>query len=300
MNGCVDFIVMSRLQDGTLSAEESSRVQGHLSGCADCRLKVRTKVVFDRALAGAVTPGEARVEDCPDLTALASFAEGRLAAASRQQITLHLADCGACLSSVAALGRELAEVTELSLAAVPESVLEQARSMAPAPVTATAESAQPAREALDGWLGSCWRWLEGLRLAPGLGLATVAAAVLAAVLLLPPVIDNPVPPALERGVSTSPLVELETPGADQSIAISELVLTWRPTSAASSYTVTVVDASGAFFRQYAAAGSSVELPAGDGWIAGARYTWWVTALLEDGTHQASDHRSFRVQGPPAP
>lgn len=211
---------------------------------------------------------------CPDEHHIAGYVDGGLDEVARQQVELHLADCGHCLGLVGLLCRERdAGVIE----PVPAGVAAQA----PARVTD-----RPQR-----------RW----RLAPQW--AAAAALVLAVPLLL--LVDRnldrdaegqgrPDPPATRTFASPVAGLQVLSPGAGTAVDTRRLSFRWTEVSGTPYYDVRIVTDAGDVVIRQRVTGTTWRPPAELDLQPGAEYFVHVDAYPSGDKAVSSDHVPFRV------
>jgi hypothetical protein len=211
---------------------------------------------------------------CPDEHLIAGYVDGGLDEAARQQVELHLADCGHCLELVEWLCRERD-------ADVIEAVPAQAAAQAPAWVRV-----RPPR-----------RW----RLAPQW--AAAAAAVLAVPLLLQ-VSRNldrgaegqgrPDPPATRTLASTAAGLQVLSPGQGTAVDARRLSFRWTEVPGTPYYDVRIVTDAGDVVIRQRVTGTTWRPPAELNLRPGAEYFVHIDAYPSGDKAVSSDHVPFRV------
>ncbi|MGD8396848.1 MAG: hypothetical protein PVF43_15370, partial [Candidatus Eiseniibacteriota bacterium] len=175
-----------------------------------------------------------------------------------------------------------------------------ARERASALVTAPAAAGRA--HTAPGVDGGDWRtrlggWLEPLRRLPVTSLGAAAMVALILVVFVPVGRDGGT--GVLRGRTDRVAPELLVPTAAATVRADAVELRWQPFTAASSYRVTVVDASGGFFWESSTAGTRLAVPEATAWTTDQVYRWWVTALLDSGRQVTSETESFRLVAPRA-
>jgi len=223
-------------------------------------------------LAVAAEGDPMRASACPDEHAIAGYVDGGLEEVARQQVELHLADCGHCLGLVGLLSRERdADVVE----SVPAGVAAQA----PARVTD-----RPQR-----------RW----RLAPQWA---AAAALILAVPVLLQVGRNldrgnegrPEPPATRTLASPAAGLQVLSPGAGTAVDARRLSFRWTEVSGTPYYDVRIVTDAGDVVIRQRVTGTTWRPLAELNLEPGAEYFVHVDAYPSGDKAVSSDHVPFRV------
>ena len=129
---------------------------------------------------------------------------------------------------------------------------------------------------------------------------TAAAAALAGLVLVGSLLvglDGD--PVVTRGTSPTAAsaptaVETVTPGPDAVVPDADVRFTWRTLRPDAAYAVTVADAGGDPIWRTETRDTSVVLPPDASLEAGARYVWFVDALLPDGASGTSGVQRFEI------
>ncbi|MCJ7452096.1 MAG: zf-HC2 domain-containing protein [Steroidobacteraceae bacterium] len=225
-------------------------------------------------LAAGAADDPRRSPSCPDEHQIAGYVDGRLDEAAREQVELHLADCGHCLTLVGELCRERnADAIE----PVPDAVVAQARAL-------VAKGLQR-------------RW----RLAPQWA---VAAALVLAVPLLLQLGRNldrgaegqgrPDAPATRTLASTATGLQVLSPGPGTAVDARQLSFRWTEVSGTPYYDVRIVTDAGDVVIRQRVFGTTWQPPAQLNLQPGAEYFVHIDAYPSGDKALSSDHVPFRV------
>lgn len=224
-------------------------------------------------LAAGVSDEPNRSPACPDEQQIAGYVDGGLGVAAREQVELHLADCGHCLALVALLCREWdAEPVQPAIAA----------------------AAQPRAPAAK-------RWQRRWRLAPQW--AAAAALVLAVPLLLQlgrnldRGAEGPGRPDPSVTRTTTPAamgLEVVPPGAGTVLDPRRPSFRWTAVPGTPYYDVRIVTDDGDLVIQQRVDGTTWQLPAQLDLQPGAEYFVLVDAYPSGDKAVSSGHVPFRV------
>ena len=211
---------------------------------------------------------------CPDEHQVAGYVDGGLDEAAREQVALHLADCGHCLALVGLLCRERhADAIE----PMPAGVAVQA------PALATSR------------LQRRWRYAPQW--------AAAAALVLAVPLLLQlgRNLDRgtegqgrPEPPAMRTLASTAAGLQVLSPGAGTAVDARRLLFHWTEVSGTPYYDVRIVTDAGDVVIQQRVTGTTWRPPAQLNLQPRAEYFVHIDAYPSGDKAVSSDHVPFRV------
>lgn len=142
---------------------------------------------------------------------------------------------------------------------------------------------------------------RGPRIRGWVTVGTVAAAIVALVLIPRVAIDRASEPTRVRAESGARLpdgtvaIEVVSP-ADRSVVWpAGLELTWHPVAARAMYSVTVQDTSGTEVWSALSGDTSVAIPDSARLSSGRRYFWSVDARLDDGRTAKTGVRSFIIR-----
>lgn len=220
----------------------------------------------------AERPG--RSPACPDESRIAGYVDGGLDDAARQELELHLADCGHCLALVGLLSRERHASTAEP---VPAQVLVQARAR---------QMRAPER-----------RW----QFAPQW--AAAAALVLAVPLLLqlgrsPDAglegQGRPVQPVTRTFASPADALQVLAPRAGTTLDPERVQFRWTAVAGSPYYDVRIVTDDGAVVVRERVTGTAWQLPEQLQLQPGAEYFVHVDAYPSGDKAVSSDHIPFRV------
>ncbi len=284
---CIDRVTLLLLEDGSLAASEAAATREHLAACPRCQALARE---FDDVRDTVARFADTRASaDCPGPHVIATYAEGLAAGGERARLEEHLGSCGRCIADLAALGRELAGLETDPEVVTPAWALESARAM----VETAAVKSVPRHAATRATapVGGLARWLESLRAAAFPLAAATALAIMIMVQIPEPRIEGPIVrgPRVEENA-----IRLTAPQEGGSLEATGGVISWEPVPGAGTYTVTVVDESGAVMWTGRSAESWIRVPAGAGLIARSTYAFWVTSVLDSGETIESEVRHFAV------
>ena len=173
---CCDFESLSCYADGELDAGATAVVAEHLNGCPRCAtLATRLRERFEAD--DAQRAGGLAGSGCWDEERLVLYAAGALDGAEHAALAAHLADCDACVASVAVLHRHLAIAADAP-APVPMGINRRALT-AFADRPAESMSVAPALPPRLGWRTRIARARGLLRLPVIMPAALAAGALLA-------------------------------------------------------------------------------------------------------------------------
>jgi len=132
-----------------------------------------------------------------------------------------------------------------------------------------------------------------------LGLPIAAAAVLAVAVIgrgdrVPPPEAGPPVLRAPQPEGTRPLATVG-PADGAGVPLDSLVFRWRSAGGQVHYVLTVTDQAGDVAWTTSTSDTSVALPSGVGLRGGARYYWYVDALLEGATSSTTGVREFIVR-----
>jgi hypothetical protein len=225
-------------------------------------------------LAAGTADGPNPSPACPDEHLIAGYVDRGLDEAAREQVELHLADCGHCLALVGLLSRECdADAIE----PVPDELVAQARSLV---------TTAPQR-----------RW----RLAPQW--AAAAALVLAVPLLLQlgRNLDRgtegqgrPDPPATRTVAPTGSGLQVLSPGAGSAVDARRLSFRWTEVSGTPYYDLRIVTDAGDVVIRQRVTGTTWRPSAQLNLQPGAEYFVHIDAYPSGDKAVSSDHVPFRV------
>lgn len=210
---------------------------------------------------------------CPGETAIAAYVQARLARREKDRLEAHLADCGSCLSHVAALVR--AENVR-ALDPVPDWLLRKAYAMG--------------EESAPRDFAPSLRWAV---------VGSIALGLTGAFWFYRP--DHTSPPAetlrTVRGESAAEL-EILFPPDGEVIPAREIELRWATAEGALFYEVTLVTADGDLVWQTRIEETHARLPAGVRLIPKERYYVWIRAQFSDSGAIKSKTIAFEVSERP--
>lgn len=224
------------------------------------------------AVAAEVDP--TRALDCPDEHHIAGYVDGGLDETARQQVELHLADCGHCLELVGLLcrGRD---------ADVVEPMPTEVAAHAPAGVTGS-----PPRQ---------WR------LAPQWAAAAALVLAVPVLLLVGRNLDRdaegqgrPDPPATRTLASTAAGLQVLSPGAGTAVDARRLSFRWSEVSGTPYYDVRIVTDAGDVVIRQRVTGTTWRPQAELNLQPGAEYFVHIDAYPSGDKAVSSDHVPFRV------
>lgn len=211
---------------------------------------------------------------CPDEHEIAGYVEGALDEAAREQVELHLAGCGCCLTLVGLLCRERDAGV---IAPVPVEVVAQARALV---------TKGPQR-----------RW----RLAPQWAAAAALVLAVPVLLQLGRNLENgaegqgrPDPPATRTLASTTAGLQVLSPAAGTAVDARRLSFRWTEIAGTPFYDIRIVTDAGDVVIQQRVAGTTWRLPAQLNLQPGAEYFVHIDAYPSGDKAVSSDHVPFRV------
>lgn len=225
-------------------------------------------------LAAGAANDPRRSPACPDEHQIAGYVDGGLDEAARQQLEVHLADCGYCLALIGLLCRE-----------------RQADGIGPA----LKEGLPEARAPMAKWPQHRWR------LAPQW--AAAAALVLAVPLLLQlgrnldrgAEQEEPPYSGVTRALTSSATVlQVLSPGTGTAVDARRLSFHWTEISGTPYYDVRIVTDAGDLVIQQRVTGTTWRPPAHLGLQPGADYFVHIDAYPAGDKAVSSDHVPFRV------
>jgi Putative zinc-finger len=225
-------------------------------------------------LASGATDDPGRSPACPEEHQIAGYVDGGLAVAAREQVELHLADCGHCLALAGLLSRER---DPDAIEPVPDTVVAQARAL----VTSV-----PQR-----------RW----RLAPQW--AAAAALVLAVPLLmqLGRNLDRgaegqgrPEPPATRTLASNATGLQVLSPGAGTAVDVRRLSFHWTEVTGTPYYDVRIVTDAGDVVIRQRVTGTTWRPTGQLNLQPGAEYFVHIDAYPSGDKAVSSDHVPFWI------
>ena len=225
-------------------------------------------------LAAGTTDDPTQSPACPDEHQIAGYVDGRLDAAAREQVELHIADCRHCLALVGLLCRERdADAIRL----VPDGAV------APALARVTK------RPQLQWRLAPQW--------------AAAAALVLAVPLLFQTGRNldrgvegqgRPEPSVTRTLAPTANGLQVLSPGDGASVDPRRLSFRWTEVSGSPFYDVRIVTDAGDVVVQQRVTGTTWRLPAQLNLQPGAEYFVRIDAYPSGDKAVSSDHVPFRV------
>lgn len=215
-----------------------------------------------------------RRPDCPDEHQVAAYVDATLAAAARESIETHLADCDHCLVLVGLLSRER-EVQAIE----PASDFKIAGTDA-----LTQRGSRPGA-------GSAPRWAAA---------AVVVIAVATLIRVTQPLgptgraTDDSDIPTTRSAAATSPAVTLLSPNPGADVEAGQLTVRWVPVPGTRYYDVRVVTDAGDVIAEEHVGGTEWRLTNPAILQPGAEYFVHVDAFIADDKTVSSEHVAFRV------
>lgn len=225
-------------------------------------------------LAAGIADDPGRSPACPDEHQIAGYVDGGLDEAAREQVELHLADCGHCVALVGLLCRER---DPHAIELVPSQVVAQARAL-------VTQRPQP-------------RW----RLAPQWAAAATLVLVVPLLLLLGRNLDRgdagpgrPDLPATRTFVPIAAGLQVLSPGEGTAVDVRRLSFRWTEVPGTPYYDVRIVTDAGDVVIRQRVTGTTWQPPAQLNLQPGAEYFVHIDAYPSGDKAVSSDHVPFRV------
>jgi anti-sigma factor RsiW len=211
---------------------------------------------------------------CPDEHQIAGYVDGGLDEAAREQVQLHLADCGRCLELVALLCKE-----------------RDAEAIGPVP----AEAVVPARGLATKVPQHRWR------LAPQWAVAATLVLAVPLLMQLGRNLDRgaegqgrPEPPVTRTLASNPAALQVLSPGAGTAVDARRLAFRWTEVPGTPYYDVRIVTDAGDVVIRQRVTGTTWQPPANVDLQPGAEYFVHIDAYPSGDKAVSSDHVPFRV------